>query len=430
MAGTENNFQIPNLKDEQWIDQALEAFELAGKIPGAQQPRLSISVAGESFQYDPKNPDTLTDLRGSLATVDGRYISTITIVVGFPAQKGQQQAGNVNFTVNRRNPSPVADLKVTVGQHTSGVVNMLGGINAVVAIFKPIDPIESKVNFATDDAAQYLRLLDEKLQQLSNVAIEQTSKVTESLRKQALRNQEALDHDRGKLQEEYERRDGELDQREEQLKQRTKDVDLADAKTSRRKLRDQLKEKLDKLAGELKFTAQTNNDRWVLYIVLTAALLVGAIVVIEAGFAMRDPVALQGSGGLLLAIRAATGSILFGSVLVFFIRWQSAWVRHRTTEELRLLRTSLDVERASWVVETLVEFKNEQIEKMPDALLAAVTRNLFAEPGQVADVSTPIDDVADILRNGAESVKLKLGDHELVLDRRSLKKLSTAQSSD
>jgi hypothetical protein len=99
-------------------------------------------------------------------------------------------------------------------------------------------------------------------------------------------------------------------------------------------------------------------------------------------------------------------------------------------EELRLLRTSLDVERASWVVESLVEFKNEQIDQIPDALLTAVTRNLFADPEQNAAITTPVDDVADILRNGAESVKLKLGDHEVVLDRRSLKKLSAAQNAD
>jgi hypothetical protein len=429
VANTELDFKIPSLKDDIWINQAEKATELAAKIPGAQQPRVSLTALGKQYQADPNNPDWLSELREKLASADGHYISSISIQLTVPGTSAQQQ-GQVSFSITRIPAEPVATLKVTIGQHTADALDKLTAINTVVAEFQPIDPVESKISLATDDAAEYLRQLDNKLQQLSNVAIEQTEKVTENLREQALRNQQTLDTEREKLQADFDAKQDELKKREDILTNRVKDIDLADAKTSRRKLRDQLKEKLDRLAGELKFTNQTNIERRVLYGVLAFGLIVGAIIIIEAGLAMTKPDATTGNGAFLIGARATAGSILFGSVLIYFIRWQSAWVHQRTMEELRLLRTSLDVERASWVVESLVEFKNEQIDQIPDALLTAVTRNLFADPEQNAAITTPVDDVADILRNGAESVKLKLGDHEVVLDRRSLKKLSAAQNAD
>ncbi len=419
---------VPSLKDVELLDRAQAAFALATEIPGTQGGNLTVDVAGERHQFKPDDAEAIQNLRSGLAGVDGRYISSITISVRVPGAKSQNP-GNIAFTVTRNNPNPVANLKVSTNNVGTSTVALLPALEAVVAKFEPIDPVESKVEFATDDATQYLRALDEKLQQLSNVAIEQTERVTESLRTQALRNEDVLREHREKLEEEYARRHAELDKQREVLEERIKDVDLADAKTSRRRLREQLKQKLDELAAELKFTAQTNRDRFVLYGVLGLALFVGAFVIIEATLALRDPTVMESDGWIYLALRAGLGSALFGGVLIYFIRWQSAWVRERTREELRLLRTSLDVERASWVVESLVEFKNEEIDQMPEALLAAVTRNLFADPGQSAEITTPIDDVAEILRSGAQTVKLKLGEHEVTLDRRALKGLSATSKA-
>ncbi|KKN60833.1 hypothetical protein LCGC14_0528200 [marine sediment metagenome] len=119
-------------------------------------------------------------------------------------------------------------------------------------------------------------------------------------------------------------------------------------------------------------------------------------------------------------------SVLFSGVLIFALRWQANWIANRTKEELRLLNTSLDVERASWVLESLIELKTEEIQEMPSELLEAVTRNLFSEGASAHQVEAPLNELADILQQGAKSVKIKLGENEVELDASALKKIIKA----
>jgi hypothetical protein len=413
-------YRIPNVKDDVLIELALKAFELAGEIPDSSNPRLHVRMAGEQVQFDSGQREPFDEMLEAAREANGYFVNSISIAVNTPRQNNNNES--ISFTISRpeSGAEPTAALRVQL-PNGSGIAKRVPAVQKVVAVFEPIDPMQSAIMLSKGDEAAYLKELEAQLQRLSNLALEQTERVTTSLRDQTAENSKILQAEQDRLQADFDKRLGQLDEREKELDQRAEGLDLADAKTSRRRLREQLREKLDKLAADFALTKQTTSERKTLMRTLLVALAVAGALVVQAGYSLNHD-----ATHLPTLLRLFGSSALFGGLLIYFIRWQSAWVRHRTAEELRLLNTNLDIERASWILESLIELHGEDIKDMPDALLEAVTRNLFVQPGELQSVNTPIDDLADILRDGAESVRIKQGDSEIVLDRKGLKRLRAA----
>jgi hypothetical protein len=87
-----------------------------------------------------------------------------------------------------------------------------------------------------------------------------------------------------------------------------------------------------------------------------------------------------------------------------------------------------NVDRASWVVETALEWRQEQQAPMPDHLIESISRNLFSksEKDEGADMH-PADYLASALLGTASALKLKAGGAEIDLDRKGISKLKQEQ---
>lgn len=97
-------------------------------------------------------------------------------------------------------------------------------------------------------------------------------------------------------------------------------------------------------------------------------------------------------------------------------------------EEFRLRWLELDIERASWVLEMALEWREgaEGAEsEIPPVLLEKFTQNLFADNVEADHTPlNPTEQLAAQLLGAASELKLKVpGGSELTLDRKSVKKL-------
>lgn len=106
------------------------------------------------------------------------------------------------------------------------------------------------------------------------------------------------------------------------------------------------------------------------------------------------------------------------------------WFEQHAAAEFLLKQFELDIDRASWVVETAMEWRRDQKSEIPGTLLEGISRNLFAEAGGAStEKHTAADDLASALVGNASQLKLKLGANEVSFDRKGLAGLGKAESS-
>jgi hypothetical protein len=118
-----------------------------------------------------------------------------------------------------------------------------------------------------------------------------------------------------------------------------------------------------------------------------------------------------------LLILALVGAILY------YVRWMNRWFEDHADAEFRLKQFQLDIDRASWVVETALEWRRLENSEIPAPLLEGITRNLFSNPDLTANDQTAVDDLASALVGNASAVRVKLGENEISLDRKGIKAL-------
>ena len=113
----------------------------------------------------------------------------------------------------------------------------------------------------------------------------------------------------------------------------------------------------------------------------------------------------------------------------FYIRWLNRWFQQHAKVEFELKQFQLDIDRASWLVETALEWKTSEGDAIPDTLLTSLTRNLFSgdDREQSEQLKHPADILASALLGTASKAELKVGDSTLQFDGKELKKQMAPQ---
>ncbi|WP_348719983.1 hypothetical protein [uncultured Alcanivorax sp.] len=112
----------------------------------------------------------------------------------------------------------------------------------------------------------------------------------------------------------------------------------------------------------------------------------------------------------------------FGASVIFYVRWMNAWFSQHASTEFQLRQFQLDIERASWVVETALEWKDAKGSTIPAELLGPISNNLFGAESTDSSVVTPADELASALLGTASKVRLNVAGSELELDGKKLNK--------
>jgi hypothetical protein len=267
----------------------------------------------------------------------------------------------------------------------------------------------------------------QQIEKITDWTVDQTT----ALEQTKLKLADETAAERESLRKEHEARLEGLRQEADSLDARRKELDDRDYMHARRGIRNDLRELIKN--REQKFSLTSNTRRLRLPVHATMIfLLVGLLAVngVYLGQIASLDIASSSIQVLLWAFsKQSIAAIVFIATLLFYVRWMNRWFEQHAAAEFLLKQFELDIDRASWVVETAMEWRRDQKSEIPGTLLEGITRNLFADAGGgSAEKHTAADDLASALVGNASQVKLKLGENEVSFDRKALAELGKAES--
>ena len=299
--------------------------------------------------------------------------------------------------------------------------------------FQIYDPTQNLDKTLGPELAEFYRKREQgliRLEELTEKLINQNEAYRRNL------DQEHLDH-KSKLDKEHELLKAELKQerdellievqeQRQELEKKVKKLDDRDSKHSRRQLRNDIKEELKNRSKSFNLTQSTNLKRLpihMLFMTLISLLLV-------CGVVTSRMIGIDESSGnkqddIYISIRLAMIIISFVVTVIFYIRWNDQWAQTHANEEFRLKRLDLDIDRASWVVEMAMEWKEDKGTELPRELLERLSQNLFVDNIKSDLTKHPYEDVIKTLLNVSAEAKIPLpGGGKLKIDKKGMKTLA------
>lgn len=322
-------------------------------------------------------------------------------------------------------------------QNNQGTVESAIAIEIVTTInrkLKAFDPKRSSTG-STDEQAQFDAIHISNIERLESLN-ENLVKNTHDYRIQldsefgvkVDKLEETAEENRKKLEAEYVAKVELLKVEIEELDNKRKELDDSSNTHARREIRRDILKEIKSRQSKFSLTEGTNNLRKPIAILMLG--LVTIFVALSAISIKEFYDVLQGDdlnkiliAGIKQAIYSA-GAI--GSV-IYMIRWMNRWFELHSQSEFELKHFELDMERASWIVETSLEWQDAKGTAIPPELLDRLSNNLFTrEKENIDPLQHPADQLASALMGSASAVKLKAGDSSIEIDPR---KLANAKSS-
>lgn len=233
--------------------------------------------------------------------------------------------------------------------------------------------------------------------------------------------------ERERIESEVSSRSALLDKRQKELDVRQKQLDDRNNTHVRREIRSSLLALAKERLANFAVSKETRTQYWAVHGVAVVGLLALAL----GSIAYGSQISIDPKSGtypptaIALAIKSAAlaaAAIALGS---WYLGWLNRWLQRIADAEFKLQQFRLDIERASWLAETVLEWKSTSTEPFPDLLAARLSTGLFASAAtDFDDPKTPAAHLAEALFGAAASAKLKFGDQEVSFDRRSIKGLS------
>lgn len=235
--------------------------------------------------------------------------------------------------------------------------------------------------------------------------------------------------------EEAQKRESELDGREKALEERLAEAEKHDSRYARRQIRRDLKEEFSRRSKKFELTEGTRQLRRpifyfvLLLLVVFGAGFVGYSLAALARFSFLDEVAT--SEMLSIGIKQIFFGLAFAATSMFYLRWNNNWFQQHAEEEFYLKRLELDLDRASWVVEMALEWKEEKGTELPPELLSRLTAQLFGDRDSAGTEDLhPADQLASAILGAAANTKIKVPGGEIVLDKKSIQALEKMRKAD
>jgi hypothetical protein len=107
-------------------------------------------------------------------------------------------------------------------------------------------------------------------------------------------------------------------------------------------------------------------------------------------------------------------SIIFGSTLIFYLRWTTQWYKDHAEIEFSNQIFSRDMLRASWIVEMFFEWKEQKQSEIPQEIYSAISKNLFNHTKKSDTYTHPFEDILKITNKFS---KLKFSKEGVQLDK-------------
>lgn len=261
------------------------------------------------------------------------------------------------------------------------------------------------------------------------LAIAQTEYDTKLLAHKEQLDLQAEEADR-RRQQQHDEMLSELKHKQLELDAKREELDTRRARDARRKLREDITEQLRTRLKRPQPSLLVQAYRALIIVLSSSGAIastvyafnsLGAIPLLELS---TPPATMISVYGKVLASSA------LATVLIFYVL---GYIRKLSSDDTKFERElemfSLDIDRASWIIETVMEFReDEDGQTIPITWLEGATANLFSSNLQAqSKEDDAINALAEILRTGAQ---LKIGSNgaELTLDKSASKKVGRQTS--
>lgn len=400
----------------------LDVFSELASTYGASS--FSIAIIGLNNSFDPRKPEgeavakALRDKNSTLIRYASLHIDSQSIQF----KRGSPESGLFDeveiSSSNNPSPDPIKSIEI---------------MSALAGKLKAVDPQRKISGIRNVAQAQLEALHNSILQTLERAATDQIKSNSEHLRElesEFAEKRKSLDaqlSDRQKEMEAWQReRSAELEAESAKLRKREAELDDRQNTHARRALQQNIGAKLKDRQAQFNLTKGTRKLRWPIHALSVSLLCVfGGLLAWLSGQTLdlirewqAGPASSSGFALVYVIGRNAALAAAFVATAFFYLRWMNKWFEQHSEAEFIVKRLELDVDRASWVVETALEWQAQVKEPMPKGLLSGVSRNLFdVGPGQQPQLQTPADQLASaILGTAATKVKIHAGNTEVELD--------------
>ena len=224
------------------------------------------------------------------------------------------------------------------------------------------------------------------------------------------------------LEKEYTKRTAALEAREQDLNKLRQELDDRSARHARREQSRALQQKISDRSKKFTLTPATRIKRLPIHVIFVVLLsLSGALI----AFSLLSPaMATEGVPLWFEVGRLPLGMLGFALTAIFYIRWNDQWFRQHAEQEFRLQQLALDVDRAGYATEMLLEWQEDKGGEMPAVMVDRLTAGLFTDQMEVKRARHPSEDVIGGLLKAASSVRVDLpGIGEVSLTGRQIRKV-------
>jgi hypothetical protein len=410
-----DTFRVRKINDRQLVDKLREVTTKCG----FEKITLNVPMIGH-------NPNEVRDaawfdepVMKQVLEINAPLIQSLTIWFGRDVRIGVTREANnllsdqVTLTMpdGLRDPAFVLPIVRAVREAFDGITSPV--VNA--------DVLGKEVKEHYDAREQYLTRQEREVSEFFIKMADFNRKLTEEHRAKMDQLEADFASRQKKLDEQHQARMEELNKRDAEFEKRKAEFDLQEARGMRRKLREDQKKELQELVKKFTLTPDTEKKRTPVWFAAVATILVLAGITLYLMFGVevfdRD-----GHLNYLLVVRQITFSVATIGFVWFFIVWSNRWFQRHADEELRLKRLSLDLDRASWVFEMILDWQKETKQEFPPELLKQLAKNLYAVDGVGDDDMTKADLLAALLGSAA-SLKLKGAGGEVEFDRKGLREV-------
>ncbi|MBN8229119.1 hypothetical protein JYK02_16545 [Corallococcus macrosporus] len=220
-----------------------------------------------------------------------------------------------------------------------------------------------------------------------------------------------------------------LEKQRLELETKLREIDHSKSTHARRKLRQDLKQELAKRSVKFQLTEGTRDLRLPIFL-FTIFLLVVSFTGLATYSVLSATLFAQGTDLadrelIATTIKQIAFAIAFASTSLFFLRWNNRWFQAHADEEFRQKQFDLDLDRASWVVEMALEWKEEKGSEIPSELLSRLTNGLFvADSDHAEEALHPADQLASAILGASSGASIEVpGGTKVQFDRKGIKRL-------
>ena len=320
----------------------------------------------------------------------------------------------------KRDPEVNSD-RITVSYNTPNpdLVEVTRALAVIQKQFRPIDRAAAIDRALGPEMAEFYRRREEglaRLEALTQRIVKDTHDYRMKLDTEAAEHKQSLttefDEKAKALDAQHEERSAALETRAQELEKLHLELDDRSARHARRQQSRELQEKLSGRSKKFELTSETRRKRQPIQAIFFGLLAVSLGLI---GHSLWFPETESEGVALWLGlVRLPLGALGFALTSIFFIRWNDQWFRQHANQEFRFQQLALDVDRAGYVVEMLMEWQEEKDSEMPAMLVDRLTSGLFTDQTSEARVLHPTEDaISALLKASSDCVSTFL-----VLERR------------